>query len=342
MVFGAGAVGSALAGYLARRGHPVIAVAREAHAEAVTRQGGLRVRSREETFLAPVRAETRLSSEVPAGAVLMLAMQAPDVEASLDAVAPLAASRPVITWQNGIRSEAIAARRCPDVLGGIVRFTSTLLEPGEVRLRLPGQLIVGRFPSGRDPVAETVVADLAAAGFTARESPDIRVEKALKLLVNLVSGPAVLVHRTEPDLALARVQTVLLEEAVRVFAAAGIRAEPLSGLGQTVEELIAGFRSGGTAPDTSGGIYNSTWQNLHHGRPRLENDGYHGEIVRLGRDHGIEAPVNARVLEVLEAVRARGLGPEPFSPAEFRALFEGWVRFDLGEAPGAAPKDLEI
>jgi 2-dehydropantoate 2-reductase len=344
VIYGAGAVGSALAAYLARRGHPVIAVARPAHVEAIRAGGGIRVISRDETFLAPVEAATGLPAELPAEAVLFLTVQATGVTEAAKAIAVAARSRPVVTWQNGIRAEESAAPFCPRLFGGVVRFTATLLDPGEVRLRRPGQLIVGRHPRGRDPLAAAMVADLAAGGFTAAESPEIGADKALKLLVNLVSGPPVLMKRTGVEPALARVQVAVLEEGRRAFEAAGIRAEPASGLGQGVEELLARFRAGGSPPDTRGGIYNSTWQNLHHRRPRLENDFYHGEIVRLSRVHGLTAPVNERVLALLEEARERGLGPERMDPAAFRSRFEDLLDFEDGTVRVREPGEggLEI
>jgi 2-dehydropantoate 2-reductase len=345
VVFGAGAVGSALAAYLSRRGHPVKMVARAAHVEAIERQGGIRTVSRSETFVAPVTPTTSLSREVPPEAVLLLTVQAPDVGQAVEAVAAHAASHPVVTFQNGIRAEETAAPFCPSLYGGIIRFTATMLRPGEVRLRGPGKVIVGRHPTGTDSTAADLVRDFANAGFTAAESPNITSEKALKLLINLISGPPVLLKRTGKEPVLAAVQVAVLEEAARVFARAGIDARPLSGIGQPVEELIAHFRAGGSAPDTSGDVYNSTWQNLHHRRPRLENDFYHGEILRLGRTVGVDTPVNARVLEVLEDVRASGLGPTPFDRDTFRSRFEDVLDLDafLGETGGEPSKDaLEI
>jgi 2-dehydropantoate 2-reductase len=344
VVFGAGAVGSALAAYLARTGHAVTIVGRPAHVDAIRAQGGaLRAVARDGSFLAPVRAATSLPETLAPDAVLMLGVQAPDVRVAAEAIAPAARTREVITWQNGIRAEATAAAFCPRILGGVVRFTATMLVPGEVRLRHPGQLIVGRHPEGPDSVAASIVEDLRGAGFTASESPRIAEDKALKLLINLVSGPPVLLRRTGIEPVLARVQVAVLEEAVRVFAAAGIVARPASGLGQPVEALLAHFRAGGSAPDTSGGIYNSTWQNLHHRRPRIENDFYHGEIVRLGAQHGVPTPVNACALETLEDVRRRGLGPEPFDLDAFRARFAGVVDFDApAEDPLPPPPGLEI
>ena len=189
-----------------------------------------------------------------------------------------------------------------------------------------------------------IAGDLKGAGFQVAESPDIFKDKALKLLVNLVSGPAVLLKRTDKEPVLAAVQVALLEEAYRVFGAAGIKAEPVSGLGESEDVLLAHFKSGGQKPDTAGGVYNSTWQNLHHRRPRLENAYYHGEIIRLGRENGIPTPVNARALELLEWAQRAGLGPETLDRDAFRARFADVVNFDrLSDAePASTPSGLEI
>jgi 2-dehydropantoate 2-reductase len=338
LVWGAGAVGSSLAAFLARRGHPVLAKGRPAHMAAIERQGGLRVHTRTETFLAPVSATTERPDSLAPDAAVLLTVQGHDVEAALREMGPALRSHPLVTFQNGIRAEERAAPLCPRLYGGVVRFTSTRLEPGEVRLRAPGTLIVGRYPEGVDETVTSLVHDFTEAGFSAHPSPRIQSDKLLKLLVNLVSGPPVLLRRTDREPILAAVQVAVLQEAVEVLRAAGLAPDPASGVGQTVEELLEQFRGGGTPPDTGGGVFNSTWQNLHHGRSRLENDAYHGEIVRLGREHGVDAPVNARVLEVLEEVRAAGLGPEPFDREEFARRFSGLVDPDrLVREPDASP-----
>lgn len=328
LVFGAGAVGSALSAYLARRGHSVSMIAREAHCRAIAAQGGLRTVSRSESFLAPVHASPVVPDQLPAETVIYLTVQSQNVEASLDALEPHLAGHTLVTWQNGIQSEATAAARANVVYGGVVRFTSTMLEPGEVRLRAPGKLIVGRHAGGDDAEGASLSEDLNTAGFETALSHDIGADKALKLLVNLVSGPPVLLERTGKEPVLAAVQVAVLEEAARIFEASRIKAYPASGIGQTVDELIDHFRTGGSAPDTSGGIYNSTWQNLHHRRARIENRFYHGEVVKLGERVGMEAPVNTRVLEVLEEVCRDGLGPEPFDRDTFASRFADLVSPD--------------
>lgn len=344
LILGAGAVGSALGAYLSRAGHAATLVARPEHVRAIERRGGLLVRAYDEEFTAAVRAVAHPPASVPEDTVVFVTVQSPDVRAALESARSAAASFPVVTWQNGIRAEEDAAPFAPRLYGGVVRFTCTLLDPGEVRLRAPGQLILGRHPEGTDPFCKALRDMLAGAGFRAAVSPRIGSDKALKLLVNLVSGPAVLYRRSAVDFALARVQVALLEEARAVYAAAGMNADPASGLGEPVDVLIERFRAGGTAPDGRE-VYNSTWQNLHHRRGRLENRYYHGEIAALGLRHGIPTPVNERALAVLEDVRARGLGPEPFTRGEFMARFADLVDFtgvDDLPPPGRPAGALEI
>jgi 2-dehydropantoate 2-reductase len=310
---------------------------------AIQSQGGLRVVSRAEEFLAPLGTSSRVPENIPENAILFLTVQSPDVETTLTQWRGFS-SHPLVTWQNGLKAEGLAAQFFPHLYGGVVRFTSTLLRPGEVRLRAPGSLVLGHWPEGKTSLTAEIAGDLAGAGFQVAESPRIGDDKALKLLVNLVSGPAVLMKRTDKEPILAAVQVALLEEASRVFGAAGIRAEPTSGIGETEDTLLALFKSGGQKPDTAGGVYNSTWQNLEHRRPRLENAYYHGEIIRLGRENGIPTPVNARALEVLEWAQRAGLGPDVLDRDAFRARFADVVDFDrlIETEPASTPSGLEI
>ena len=324
LIMGAGAVGSALGAYLARQGHKVTLIAREPHTLAIARKGGLEITTYDESFLAPLAAASAPPEALPEGTVILLTVQAPDVLQAVTSLSDLPRHHVLVTFQNGIRAEEDAAPLCERLYGGIVRFTSTMLEPGKIRLRRPGDLIVGRDPRGVDDTARQLAADFAKAGFRCALSPEIRVDKMLKLAVNLVSGPAVLMRRTQAEPALARVQTALLQEAKRVFQKTGVRAEALSGTGKSLDDMIRQFQGGGSAPDGRE-VYNSTWQNLHHRRPRLENRYYHGEIMALGERCKTPTPVNARVLELLEEALAAGLGPEPYSPQEFEALFSDIV-----------------
>jgi 2-dehydropantoate 2-reductase len=58
------------------------------------------------------------------------------------------------------------------------------------------------------------------------------------------------------------------------------------------------------------------------GRRRGETDYYTGEIVRLGRRHGLPTPANAAIGRLARAAVRRRAGPGGHTLAELRALAE--------------------
>ncbi len=284
-VFGAGSVGTVLAGLLADRGVPVAIAGRG----AVER---LRLEGDDETVEArvPVVAE-------PEGTIL-LCVHAPDV-AELCARWP---GRTVVTFQNGVRSEAVAARTCR-VIGGVWRMTCTLLEPGRTLFTRRGRVIVGRHPEGKDPEVLGLAEDLRRAGFDVGVSARIAGDKWLKLFLNLTSAPHALVRRADHDRpAFGRLKVAILEEARDVFARAGIVAASGDGRDATPDQEIERHRRGGARARP---VYNSTWRLLSRRRPLAER--YHDTVVALGH-----APRNAAMLALLE----RATGPECYTVDE--------------------------
>jgi 2-dehydropantoate 2-reductase len=72
------------------------------------------------------------------------------------------------------------------------------------------------------------------------------------------------------------------EEATTVLAAANIKTERSASIGFALGTVEGVERAGG-----------STYQSLARGAPSLETDDLNGEIVLLGRMHGVPTPVNA-------------------------------------------------
>jgi 2-dehydropantoate 2-reductase len=89
------------------------------------------------------------------------------------------------------------------------------------------------------------------------------------------------------------------------------REEEAAKRGDLVQVLpVAGRRRGG----------GSTWQSLARGTGSVEVDYLNGEIVLLGREHGVPTPVNLAVqLAVRRAARA-GIDAGEFPMAELQDL----------------------
>ncbi len=284
-VFGAGSIGTVLAGLLADAGVPVAIAGRH----AVER---LRLEGDDETVEAkvPVVAE-------PLGTIL-LCVHGPDV---FD-LCPLWKGRTVVTFQNGVRAEAAAARWC-EVIGGVWRMTCTLVEPGRVLYTKRGRVIVGRYPEGVDPEVEALAADLRRAGFDVGVSPRIEGDKWLKLFLNLASTAHAIVRREDhgkPEFGM--LKAAILEEARDVFRANGIVAESGDGRDASIDEEIGRHRKGG---GRARGVFNSTWRQLSLGRRPKER--YHDTVTALG-----PAPRNEAMLVLLD----RATGPECYTAEE--------------------------
>jgi ketopantoate reductase len=284
-VFGAGSVGTVLAGLLADGGVSVAIAGRGA-------VGRLRLEGNEET----VEAEVPVVAE-PQGTIL-LCIHAPDVAEAC----PRFAGRTVVTLQNGVASEEVAARWCR-VIGGVWRTTCTLAEPGRALFTRRGRAVVGRHPAGVDAEVHDLAADLRRAGLDAGVSPRIAGDKWLKLFLNLTSAPHALVRREDhgrPEFG--ALKAALLEEARDVFARAGIAAASGDGRDPTLQEEIERHRRGGGRARP---VFNATWRQLSLGRRPKER--YHDTVVALG-----PAPRNAAMLAILD----RATRPECYTVDE--------------------------
>lgn len=337
VVVGAGAVGAVLAAQLHGAGRDVVLVARGEHLR-VLRERGLTVRRpasagerATEVLRLPVAAcpeEVALTADD----VLLLTTKAQDAEAALEqwswqpVHADLAAGGggqeglvgadlPVVTFQNGVSAERAALRRSAAVLGATIWIAASHTEPGVVvspSWPRVGLVWVGRSPgpggpdgAGTDPRADALAADLEAAGFGAWSVPDVARWKAHKLLGN-ASNALDLFSRATPDdeEVLREVGAALVAEVRAVFAAADVDvADPAEvgvGAGSLVIEEVPGHVGG----------RRSTWQSFARGAGS-EVDHLNGDVVLLGRLHGVATPVNERVQRVLGAAAREGRGTEP-------------------------------
>jgi 2-dehydropantoate 2-reductase len=284
--YGAGAVGGTLGARLFETGCDVTLIARGAHGAAIAAHG-LRFGSPDgwRTLRIPV-VEHPAQFTFRSGDVVLLAMKSQDTNAALDALAPHApADLHVVCAQNGVENERRTLRRHANTHGMCVMMAGVYLEAGSVHLHNPAfgsQVDVGRVPGGHDGVDDAIADDLEAAAIRSRACDDIMSRKYAKLLSNL---PNVLEAACGPDGVRSDLAGRARDEALRVFAAAGI--EPTRG-GDDVRTVMRFVEvEGVTRP---GG---STMQSIIRGLPTLEVDDLNGEIVLLGRLHGVPTPVNA-------------------------------------------------
>ena len=288
VIVGAGAVGGTIGGRLARAGHEVVLVARGAHLAAL-QADGLDLRTPMGSWVVPVPAVGSVAEvDWRDGDVAVLAVKGQHTEGLLDeleAVAPPAL--PIVCAQNGVANEPRALRRFAHVHGVCVMLPAVHLEPGVVGAfgePVSGILDVGRFPSGADAVDTELAAALDGAGFVATPHPAIMRAKHRKLLMNLANAAVAVAGRD-----------ALGSDVVARAVAEGEAALAAAGIDVASAEEDRARRADGFTIGTVEGVdrgFGSTYQSLQRGTGTVEADTLNGEIVLLGRLHGVPTPVN--------------------------------------------------
>jgi 2-dehydropantoate 2-reductase len=244
------------------------------------------------------------SIEVAGDDVVLLAMKSQDTVTALEALRPSAPpSVPVVCLQNGVDNERAALRLFPNVYGVCVMCPCSHLEPGVVEASsspIPGLLDVGRYPAGTDSTSEAIAAAFKRASFESVDRPDIMRWKYRKLLMNLANAiEAVCQPPVDADF-----RRRVIDEGAACLRAAGIEcvseaedAERRGGL-LKIQPVAGQLRPGG-----------SSWQSLERKAGSIESDYLNGEIVLLGRIHGVATPANELLQEVAVEMALSGAGP---------------------------------
>lgn len=332
IIIGAGAIGGTIGGCLFQGGHDVVLVARGAHLDALRSQGL--------TLVTPLGTG---ALDIPAVGgpdeltlrdddVLILATKSQDTAGVLGdwawqpvggaASGPAAAGAlPVVCAQNGVANEATALRRFRQVYGMCVFMPAVHLEPGTVIAQgapLAGLLPVGRYPAGTDETVEQIGADLAASRLLAPVTDDVMRWKYGKLLSNLHNASEALCGpEARFNDAARQLRERTRAEALAAFTAAGI-AYASNDEFRAARGGEAGFGRIDGLPQNGG----SSWQSLSRGSGSIEADFLNGEIVLLGRTHGVPTPVNETLQKLANQAARERRAPGTLAPAEILAAVD--------------------
>ncbi|WP_431283136.1 ketopantoate reductase family protein [Humitalea sp. 24SJ18S-53] len=319
-IFGAGAIGGFIAGYMARAGIEVSVVARGAHLAAI-RAKGLTVETRDETFNVRVHASDD-PRELGVQDGVFVTVKAPALPSVAQGIAPLlAAETPVAFLTNGVpwwyfhgHGGPWDGRRIPSLdpddiiwkaigpartVGGIAWPASTVPEPGTIRLTDPRSrpTILGA-PDGSDmPGIRVLEQALKTAGLPVVVDSKIRDRIWEKLAFNLSAGPMCVL--TETPVRATHEEEVLIETSRRVLAEAGAL---IAALGRTADLQVE--RTVGINMNLA--HRPSVLQDLLARRP-METDSLYNVPLELAALTGVRMPT-LELLAALIRVKVRALG----------------------------------
>ena len=327
VMLGAGAIGGVVGGQLAKAGFDVLFVdpLRE-HVDAINRNG-LSLRGVHGHHVLRVPAVTDVAAvSLRAYDVVICSVKSYHMDAAMQALRRATAEElPVFCAQNGIRNEEVAARYFQNVHGVMVLIGAKRLVPGEVVHTSAGPLGVGRWPSGLSDAAREVTQAVAKTDIPAYATEEIAVHKWNKMAINLNNATFGLLglsgQEAQADPEVRAFMADVYEEGVQVLRAAGIRFDGPPG--SSIEDRIRSLRgpvTGVTLPaDEELRHRPSLWQDLHHGGGQVEADAFNGEIVRLGRAHGVPTPYSALLLELITEMAGRRERPGRYTLQDLRA-----------------------
>jgi len=318
-IYGAGAVGGLMAGWLARAGHAACVVARGAQLTAI-RGNGLRVRSDGKESAYPVQADSDPAKLGPQDCVVVTVkgQSLPEVARGIGPL--LGPGTSIVTAMNGVpwwffdrlkfgggklRLESLdpggaLSRAMPTerIVGCVIHLAASTPEPGVISHNMGRRLILGE-PGGRNTRRTQQIAEaLAQAGFECVQSPFIEKDFWVKLLGNVSFNP---------------VSALTLATAERLIADAEVKAYMVA----IMREVLEIGRAVGVDADIDpearidmarnlGRFKTSMLQDLEAGKS-LEIDGLLTGTLEVARKAGVPAPYT-QSLSGLARLRAQSTG----------------------------------
>ncbi|MET9386932.1 2-dehydropantoate 2-reductase [Streptomyces sp. NPDC002928] len=309
VVMGAGSIGCHLGGYLARQADVEVTLIGRPAAMAVVADTGLTLTGGrgEALRIAPEGLTVATEAAAVAGAdIVLVTVKSDGTRAAARELAPhLASGAVVVSFQNGLRNTKALREELPQhtVLAGMVPYNVLQTEPGSFHQGTGGALMLDDHQSGA-----SLVAALAASGLRVEARPDMREVQYAKLLMNLNNAVNALsgipLRAQLSDRSYRTCLALCQREALAAFRAAGVTPAQLGPVRPTFvprllllpDALFARVAKSMLAIDAT--ARSSMWEDLQRGR-LTEVDSLQGEIVALARQHGLAAPVNTRLAELV-------------------------------------------
>lgn len=171
LIVGAGAIGSIIAGHLAKAGYPVSVLARGARAENIQKHG-IRIRGLAD-FDVPVKVYTN-ANDIQQVNVLIIATKTPGTESLLQTLSHIKIDC-AFSIQNGLMKNVLLeqAFSSQKILGSLANTSGELLPSGEVNFTRNVNLILGESSGGLSERVENIVDSIHGSGVNALAVDDI-------------------------------------------------------------------------------------------------------------------------------------------------------------------------
>ncbi|HUH02664.1 MAG TPA: 2-dehydropantoate 2-reductase [Kofleriaceae bacterium] len=320
-IMGAGAVGCYVGGRLAAAGAAEIVMVGRARQQQELLDHGLTLRDVDGATITVAADQLGFATDASAlaecDAVLCCVKSAQTEEVAGQLAGSLGPGAIVASLQNGVRNADTLRAGLPgrEVLAAIVGFNVVGHGDGVFQRATNWPL---SFEAGQSPRARALMAALRAAGLEVDVHANLAPHQWTKLVVNLNNAVSALSGVPTRELILSpayrRIIAALVDEALTVLDAAGIRPARLRGVPLRLMSRIMRLPTPIVRLVTRAQMRidpearSSMWQDLSRRRP-TEVDYLNGEVVRLAGAHNASAPLNRRIVELIHAAETENVGP---------------------------------
>lgn len=309
-VIGAGAIGGLVAAYLKEKGCDVRLVAKKEQVDFI-QKNGLKIEGVRGKISVKINADKVMNG--PADLVI-LAVKTQDIEGVIRQNEEFLKGSIILTTQNGIRADEIVAKLIhnTNIISSIVMFGATYLSAGSITHNFEGGWIIGRL-DGKVDEGIKAVSEVLSHAFKVTVSEEIKGMKWTKLFINLNNCiPAVVglsMQETFKEVEMAAISIQLLKEAFTIIEKCEIKPVSLPEFDIKRYVALANMPRGEAAKIFSNimfnlsrePLYGSILQSIKRGRVS-EIDYINGEFVNLAKKHGLSAPLNEKLVEMVHQV----------------------------------------
>ena len=330
---GAGCIGAWVGARLAGAGARVTLVGRARLRDSIE-QGGLFAKTLQGDTANPQQIAVSLTPHaIHSSQLVIVSVKGGDTEKAARSMAPhLHRDAVLVSLQNGLNNPDRLRSVLPthEVVAGMVPF-NVIWErrpPADgvhLRQATSGDIILGSRPDGALRPVTQLAALLAQSGLGVHMHHDMRAVQWAKLVLNLnnaIHALSGLSLRDElQDRGYRRVLTEAMNEAWRALDAAGVRPAAVGRMRPRLAPWIlplpdALFKILAAPMIRIDPAASSSMANDLDRQRATEVDDINGEVVKLARAVGLTAPVNSRLVQLIQQAEARGQGRPALSAAD--------------------------
>ena len=333
VIYGAGSIGSAVAGWLTLNYPNVYLVARGEHAKAMKKRGLTlysALHQTPETVTVSLIDDLREVSNLK---LLVLTVKNYDVEEAAKSISSkLDEKAAIVALQNGADNQRILPEYFSKVIYGAVGFSAMILKPGVVKYQSRGPIYLGTLDNELKYLIEEIC-QMFNLSFETEITRRLQDTVNCKIVLNLTNALFTLVGLNYQEISsygkLATIASRLLNEGIDVIQAAGYREYSLKNypswrtlrLSQKLPSFVRAFVLKRNVEHT---ILNSMGQDvLVKGKKETELGFFNGYILNLANSMGINASYN----EALYDLCKREFNRSHFQPMPIEKV---WEHLNLG------------